>query len=90
MDNIRLSVGTTDYTDAKNYIYGLAHVVCRNGKEQKILLDTLHEIEYYSLTHGDEGHVIIRKLLNPIMDGLQYGNWPWIKNGVNILMGNGK
>ena len=82
---IRLDRLKQDYRDAKNHIYGLAHHVCVDGKEQAFLLNHLGEVETHCLNHGMDGKDIIRELLNPIIDGLHYGNWPWIKNGVNVL-----
>jgi hypothetical protein len=37
------------------------------------------------LKGGEDGKAIILTLMGIIIDGLQYGNWPWIKNGVNTL-----
>ena len=74
-----------DYRDAKNHIFGLAHNVCINGKEQAFLLRVLGDIEMESLKSGASGEQTIRNLLYPIIDGLSFGHWPWIVNGVNTL-----
>jgi hypothetical protein len=82
---VRLSRLDQDYRDAKNHVYGLAHNVCVNGKEQHALLSALGDVEMQMLKGGEDGKAIILTLMGIIIDGLQYGNWPWIKNGVNTL-----
>lgn len=74
-----------DYRDATGHIYGLAHNVCINGEEQNALVTALQNIELEGLKDGADGQLIIRNMLFTIVDGLAYGNWPWIKNGVNTL-----
>jgi len=72
----RLDSMNQDYRDAKNHIYGLAHNVCLNGKEQKVLLAYLGDIEMHSLKYGESGERIIQLLISAIYDGLAFGNWP--------------
>ena len=74
---MRLDSTSQDYRDAKNHIYGLAHNVCVDGIEQKRLLACLGKIELTCIESGISGKDTIRALLNPIMDGLIYNNWPW-------------
>lgn len=81
----RLDRMDQDFRNAKNHIYGLAHNVCCNAGEQGYLLAVLGDIEMECYKNGATGQQIIRNLLTPIMDGLEFDNWPWIKNGVNVL-----
>jgi hypothetical protein len=80
---MRLDIMDKDYREAKNHVYGLAHNVCINGIEQKILLNELRSVEFEM--RAESGQTIISTMLGIILDGLHYGNWPWIKNGVNTL-----
>lgn len=82
---MRLDRMGQDYRDAKNHVYGLAHNVCKDGKEQKALLAAMQYTEQEMIKSGESGEAIILTLLGIIMDGLNYGNWPWIKNGVDTL-----
>lgn len=81
---MRLDINSQDFRDAKNHIYGLVHNVCLNDKEQEILIKTLQEEEQRMIDNREPGDVIIKHLLYPIMDGLSYGNWPWIVNTLKI------
>jgi len=74
-----------EFRDAKQHVYGLAHNVCLNGKEQKALLDRLKDIEQHCMICGESGQRTIQLLLSCIYDGLAFGNWPWIVNGKDIL-----
>lgn len=78
------------YRDALNHVYGLAHNVCINGKEQKFLIAHLQDIEFVMIANGETGDRTIKELLCVIIDGLKFGNWPWIKNGINLLELNKK
>jgi hypothetical protein len=82
---VRLDSMSQEYRDAKNHVYGLAHNVCVNGKEQKTLISAMQDVERQMVTNGEDGKHIILTLLGIIIDGTQYGNWPWVKNGVNTL-----
>ena len=62
----RLDTMESDYREAKNHIYGLAHNVCIDGKEQKSLLSALHEAEMEMLGNGENGLKIIKDLLSII------------------------
>ena len=75
----------TDFASAKTHIYGLAHNVCHTGQEQRALITVLHKIEEECIGRGASGSETIQQLMFPIMNGLMYGNWPWIKNGVDTL-----
>ncbi len=68
-----------DYRRAKDHVYGLAHNVCESGTEQAQLVDVLREIETVGYKNGMKNIKIIKQMLFPIMDGLQFGNWPWTK-----------
>lgn len=81
----RLNKNEQSYRDAKNHIYGLAHNVSINGREQNALVRALQQIEEEGINDGASGQQIIRSMLFTLIDGLEYGNWPWIKNGVNTL-----
>jgi len=81
----RLDSTEQSFRDAKNHVYGLAHNVCLNGKEQKVLLAYMGDIEIHSLKCGESGQRIIQLLISCIYDGLAFGNWPWIINSVNTL-----
>jgi len=61
---------------AKDHIYGLAHVLTKNKEEQEALIDEMREIEMTEYRQGSKNSTIIKELLNPIVDGLFYGNWP--------------
>ena len=74
-----------DYKNAKEHIYDLANSVCVNKQEQQIMLRCLKEIEKHSLICGESNKRVIQLMLSCIYDGLAFGNWPWIRNGINIL-----
>jgi hypothetical protein len=61
-----------NYRDAKNHIYGLAHNVCVNDKEQAALLSALGDVEMQMLKGGEDGKYIILTLMGIIIDSLQY------------------
>ena len=82
---MRLDRSEQDFRDAKNHVYGLAHNVCVNGKEQNALLAAMQSTEMQMIKEGGTGEEIILSLLCILFDGLNYGNWPWIKNAVNTL-----
>jgi hypothetical protein len=82
---VRLDSMSQDFRDAKNHVYGLAHNVCVDGLEQRALLNALSESETEMIRADEDGKAIILTLLGIIIDGVQYGNWPWVKNAVNTL-----
>jgi hypothetical protein len=75
--SVRLDRTSQDYRDAKNHIYGLAHNVCLNGKEQQALLSAMGNAEMEMYRVGEDGKQIILTLMGIILDGLRFGNWPW-------------
>lgn len=81
----RLDYTEQSFRDAKNHLYGLAHNVCVNGKEQNALLHAMGQTELRLYEEGASGLAVISILMGIITDGLRYGNWPWIQNGVNTL-----
>ena len=81
----RLDSMEDDFRHAKNHVYGLAHNVAFLPGEQRALLSYIGEVEYNLYKEGASGERIIIELLGIIMDGLKYGNWPWIRNGLNTL-----
>jgi len=74
---MRLDRMSQDYRDAKNHIYGLAHNVCLDGKEQQALLSTIQDVELEMHKNGEDGKQIIITMLGVVFDGLRFGNWPW-------------
>lgn len=74
----------TSYRNAIQALAQLAHAVSLTGKEQNALITAIHEIEMIDRdsTHGKER---IRAIVGMFYDGLAYGNWPWVVNGVDTL-----
>jgi hypothetical protein len=70
-----------EYKKSMDALYSLAHSLGENGKQQNSLVSALHDIEKYE--NSDKGRV--RAGIAMFYDGLAYGNWPWIKNGVDTL-----
>lgn len=64
------------YLESKNHIYGLAHTISKPGMSQAVLIRTMQSIEAESVRNGASDEETLRNLLNPIFDGLNYGNWP--------------
>jgi hypothetical protein len=70
-----------DYQDAKKSCYSLAHSLGNNAGEQHALISALRDAETEETGYNN----IIRRMLAVFYDGLAYGNWPWMKSGINIL-----
>lgn len=73
---MRLSRTSQDYLDAKNHIYGLAHNVCLNNKEQEALILAIRDVEVEMSRAKEDGEQVIITLMGIILDGLKFGNWP--------------
>ena len=74
-----------DFNGARQSLYGMAHDVCKNGREQNALLLAFQHTEMEMIEQGESPKAITIALLGIILDGLKHGNWPWVKNGVNTL-----
>lgn len=69
------------FRHAKLACYSLAHSLGTNGLKQTKLVECLQGIEKHAI--NDE--LCIRSMLGVFYDGLAYGNWPWIRNGIDTL-----
>lgn len=65
-----------DFLQAKDRVYGLAHNVCLNGKEQRALLSKLQDMELDMIQNRENNETIIVTLLDVIMDCFRYNEWP--------------
>lgn len=71
-----------EYQNAIKALNELASAVTPNTKEQYVLLMGINEIKNAPSVSDRER---VRTIIGMFYDGLAYGNWPWIKNGVNVL-----
>lgn len=81
----RLDSSSDCYRSAIQHVYGLAHNVSNDKAEQDSIFYRMQEIERQCIEEGTSGLETVKELLSVILDGLSYGNWPWIVNGVNTL-----
>lgn len=73
-------IDETALINAKYAYYKLANALGENGRKQAALVKALRELEndYYR-------EEMLLRMNSLFQDGLAYGNWPWIKNGVDTL-----
>lgn len=84
-DNIRRVSSTQDFLDAKNYVFALAQSLCLDELERSSLTKALNDVENQLMSEGDSNKKIIELMLTTLLDGLKYGNWPWVMNGLNLF-----
>jgi len=71
------------YINAMQALTQLAHAVGNSSKEQDALISEIRERQKDLNTTSNRE--IVRNVVGMFYDGLEYGNWPWIVNGVNTL-----
>lgn len=76
------------YRDSIQALAILAHSLGENGRKQNALINAIHEIEMNDRNsmHNKER---IKSIVGMFYDGLAYGNWPWIVNGIDTLPNKG-
>jgi len=80
-----MDINKDQFILARETVIDLANCVVTNYKEREVLIEVIKAIAKESIKDNNTAKNTIRHMLSPINDGLAYGNWPWIKNGENIL-----
>jgi len=64
---------STDYHNAKDHIYGIAHNMGKDREEQIKLVDELHKIEMRYLTNKSSKEETIKEMLYILVNTLNEG-----------------
>lgn len=72
-----------DVYSSTKHMFSLCHSIGENRAQQEALVEAIKEIDMDTIGYSPRDK--LARMLSLFYNGLAFGNWPWMVNGVNTL-----